>query len=256
MRFKKLNLIFFVFIFFSSCVNNNLKTPKNYIHKDVKSYSGFVLIYDEDLYKTKIVSKRLSNSGNFAIHQSIKKNTILKVTNPYNNKSINIKVVSNVSFPNIYKLVINKKTSNYLELNLKEPFVEFSETKFNETFIARKAEMYEEEKKVAKKAPVKAVKVENISNKTSSKNNVVKKTSKEKLYLIIISDFYYQHSAKNLFEKLKKEKNIDKLTIKKVKNNKFRLSCGPFKSFMSLKDSYLSLNSLGFEDLDINIIEK
>ena len=178
----------------------------------------------------------------------------MKITNPYNNKSIDIKIISNASFPKIYKLVINKKISNYLELNLNEPFVEFSETKINETFIAKKAEMYEEEKKVAKKAPIKVVKVENIS-KTTNVNKVIKNISNEKLYLIIISDFYYQSSAKNLFEKLKKEKNIDKLTIKKVKNNKFRLSSGPFKSFMALKDSYLSLNSLGFDDLDINIIK-
>ena len=36
-----------------------------------------------------------------------------------------------------------------------------------------------------------------------------------------------------------------------ISNNKYRLLAGPFKNFNTLKTSYISLNNLGFENLNI-----
>ena len=47
-----------------------------------------------------------------------------------------------------------------------------------------------------------------------------------------------------------KTKN-DKIKVEKIKNNQFRLLAGPFKSFNALKNTYISLNNLGFENLNI-----
>ena len=39
--------------------------------------------------------------------------------------------------------------------------------------------------------------------------------------------------------------------VKKIKDNKYRLLIGPFKNFNALKTTYISLNELGFEGLNI-----
>ena len=57
--------------------------------------------------------------------------------------------------------------------------------------------------------------------------------------------------AENLKKRLHKEGNIDNLSIIKLSKNKFRLTCGPFKNFSSLKNTYTSLNTLGFVELNI-----
>ena len=45
--------------------------------------------------------------------------------------------------------------------------------------------------------------------------------------------------------------NINNISVKKINNNKYRLLVGPFKNFNALKNTYISLNNLGFEELNI-----
>ena len=42
------------------------------------------------------------------------------------------------------------------------------------------------------------------------------------------------------------------LYLEKINDKKYRLSVGPFNSFNTLKSTYISLNNLGFEELNIN----
>ena len=78
------------------------------------------------------------------------------------------------------------------------------------------------------------------------------KSKNELSFTVIISDFYYLESANKLKDKLSNEANISGLAVKKIKDNKYRLSAGPFKNFNALKSTYISLNKLGFENLNIN----
>ena len=48
-----------------------------------------------------------------------------------------------------------------------------------------------------------------------------------------------------------KKFQTSKFSVKKINDNKYRLSVGPFKNFNALKSIYISLNNLGFEDLNI-----
>ena len=50
---------------------------------------------------------------------------------------------------------------------------------------------------------------------------------------------------------LSKKTTINNLSVKKINNNKYRLLVGPFKNFNALKTTYISLNKLGFEGLNI-----
>ena len=51
-------------------------------------------------------------------------------------------------------------------------------------------------------------------------------------------------------ELVNKTKNQD-FHIKTINNKKYRLSAGPFKNFNALKSTYISLNNLGFESLNV-----
>ncbi len=78
-----------------------------------------------------------------------------------------------------------------------------------------------------------------------------KKLSKKINYVIVISDFYFEESANNLKIELMKKIEFNNIFVKKINNNKYRLLVGPFENFNALKTSYISLNNLGFENLDV-----
>ena len=86
-------------------------------------------------------------------------------------------------------------------------------------------------------------------NETSNTKKV--KLKKTKSFILVISDFYYIDSANNLKNDISKKTNIKNISVKKINNKKFRLLVGPFKNFNALKNTYISLNNLGFEDLNI-----
>ena len=68
--------------------------------------------------------------------------------------------------------VDNFYSSNKLNIEQKLPFVEILEIKKNKSFVAQKAKIFKEEKKISSNAPVTSVKISNISkNKTRKKNH-------------------------------------------------------------------------------------
>ena len=69
--------------------------------------------------------------------------------------------------------------------------------------------------------------------------------------MLVINDFYYEDSANNLKKELVKKTKMNNISVKKINNKKYRLLAGPFKNFNALKTIYISLNKLGFENLDI-----
>jgi len=238
MRFS---IIFFILIL-ASCSNGTLQ--KSTI--DPYSSSGFALIYNEEDYNKKIISAKLKNSELEIGHRTIKKNSIVKITNPQNKKSLELKVSKKTKHPSFFKIVITEKVAEKLALNKNTPFVDIQEKIKNKSFIAKKAVTFSEEKKVSDKAPVTKVKIDNISKTKEMKAKKIKKFS------IIVGDFYSKESAENLIDTLE-HKYVKKgsLKVKKVSKNKFRLWAGPYSSINTLKKRYFELNKYGFDDLDI-----
>ena len=80
-------------------------------------------------------------------------------------------------------------------------------------------------------------------------------TKKEKIiksnFILVINDFYYEDSAINLQNELIKKTKLNNISVKKINSSKYRLLAGPFKNFNALKTTYISLNNLGFESLNI-----
>ena len=120
------------------------------------------------------------------------------------------------------------------------------EIKKNSTFIAKKAKMFEEEKNVANKAPVDEINIISLSKDVK----IVKKNQ----YIINIGDYYFEESAIAVKDRLIKETDISSIKIKKLSKNKYRVFSGFFDSFNSMKDTYYKINSLGFELLDVIIV--
>ena len=90
--------------------------------------------------------------------------------------------------------------------------------------------------------------MDDLTNKTLE---VEKKILKDNSFILVINEFYYEDSANNLKKELIKKTNMNNISVKKINNKKYRLLVGPFKNFNALKTAYISLNNLGFEDLNI-----
>ena len=73
---------------------------------------------------------------------------------------------------------------------------------------------------------------------------------------INIAEFYFFESAETVKNRFKKEANLENIKIKKISKNKFKVYFGPYTSFASMKETYFSLNELGFENLDVRNINK
>ena len=247
MIFFKKTFIIFTFITLSSCNNYKIKNINNY-EKVFYSSSGFALIYEDQLFKNRTINKKINNDKIITGHSSLKLNTPIKIINPENSKFIVTKIHKKINYPGIFNLVISEKIANNLDLNFKNPYIEFFEIKKNKTFVAKEGTIFDEEKNVATKVPVNEVKMDVLSEEVSLETNETKKST---VYLLVVSDFYYFDSANNLKNKIEQEAKLNNLSINKIKENQYRLSIGPFDNFNALKSSYISLNNLGFDELII-----
>ena len=248
MKLKQTSILFFFIFFLFSCADYKINKKPDKIEKQYYSSSGFTLIYDDELFLAKVVNKKINNNDIVILHNFLKKNTPVKIINPENSMTVEAKILRKANYPQIFNSVISEKVALLLELDSKNPFVEIIELKKNETFIAKEGSIFDEEKTVADKAPVDQIKMNDLS--ISIENNK-KKSYKNNNFIIVISDFYYKESAINLKNELVKKINLNKILVKKINNNKYRLLVGPFKNFNALKNTYISLNNLGFEYLNI-----
>ena len=182
------------------------------------------------------------------MHSQLKTNTPLKIINPVNSKVIETKIYKKAKYPKIFNVVISKKIASILELDVNNPYVEIIEIKINKIFIAKKSNTFDEEKKVAEKVPVDKIKMDDLSKKEPE---IEKEISEKSNFILVINDFYFEDSANNLKIELVKKTGMNNISVKKINNKKYRLLAGPFKNFNALKTTYISLNNLGFEILNI-----
>ena len=244
MKFKYFFLIFFLF----SCVEdvklinrNNIQVKKTFISK------GFTLIYNDNLIKEKTIKKRIDGREYVILHSFLERNTYVKIFNPINSKTVIAKVKYKTNYPIIYNSVITNRIAEELELNYEDPYVEIIEIRKNDTFIAKKAKTFDEEKNVANKAPVTDININVISNGTEN----TEISSKKNEYIINIGEYYYLDSAKIVKNRLINEANLTNVKIKKISENKFRVYVGSYSFFNAMKDPYFAISKLGFEHLDV-----
>jgi len=245
MRFRYIFLLF-ILIFISGCEQYSGKSKKLNFKPEVKySNTGFALIYNENLDLKKLDQRSLE-----IFHKSLKNKSQVKITNPLNGKSLIAKIKSNnVKFSNFYNSVISERIAEDLEINPLEPYVEIVLISKDSTFIANKAKTFDEEKKVAEKAPIDGIK---ISSLNESKENIKIKKSDQKIsYSIKVADFYYKKSAFLMIDRIKSETTIKTIKLVELSKNNFRVLLGPFNDIKSLQESFEQMYSLNFENLEI-----
>ncbi len=245
-------LLIFCLIFVVSCVDQNFNKKKILEPTIVKKYSnsGFTLVFTDDLFKKKIVNKKLNDRDLFVFQKNLKKDTTVKITNKLNDKTIIATVKNKSKYPNFYNSVITRRIANELELDPNEPFVLIESVDHNSVFYAGKAKTFDEEKNVADKAPVEGVNIVNISSSEENKKKDTKLTKKFN-YIIKIANFYYEDSAKLVKDRIMTETNINNVNIDKISVNSFRLSIGPYNSLKNLQNDFNEMESLYFENLEL-----
>ena len=242
-------LTFLLFIILSSCVTapvekkDALGTQKSFFVN-----KGFTLVYNEDLYKRKLIKGKIEDRSLTIFQKNLKKNTKVKITNLINSKYIIANVGKKVDYPYFYNSVISHRISKDLEIDKLEPYVEIKELVEGSSFVAKKAKMFEEEKNVATKAPIDDIQIKdlNINEKKKSQVNI-----KIFSYIIKIADFYFEKSADQMKTRVLTETSIKKVHINKLSINKFRVYLGPFNNLNSLKNSFNAINVLQFDNIEI-----
>ena len=246
MNFK---IIVIFLILLTSCVNNTEKQRSEILSINNKFYnSGFTLIYDDNLYFEKIINKKMDDRDLIIFQKNLKKGTSVKVFNPINNKSLIAQVGRNSIYPNFNNSVVSKRIASELELSLEEPYIIIEEIIHNSAFIAKKTKMFEEEKKVANKAPVDKITVNDLNQSSKKKTN----TNSQKFnYFIKIADFYFIDSAKIMRNRIINESTIKNVYIRELSKNKFRVILGPYLDLKSLQKEYNKLEKFNFENIEI-----
>ena len=245
MKYKATILLFILSACSPQLITLNLKEPY--------AANGFAYIYNEVDFNKKIIKRKMNNDNLQISHQNLKTGTLIKISNPKNKKSLVLKNIKRIRYPEFYKVLITEAVAEKLELNKNLPLLEILEVKKNKSFVAKEAKTFNEEKKISSKAPVENIQISNISKEKSKKN---KKTS-EQVY-ILLGSFYSIDTAKFLKNRITKdvpEFNINKLKIKKNNIKENLVLSGPYNSINSMKNDYILLKTFGFEELDIYLNE-
>jgi rare lipoprotein A (peptidoglycan hydrolase) len=224
-----------------------LTSCTNYVYdsKNNLSYSakGFAFIETNSL--SNVNANKLSLS-----HNKLKLGTKMRITNPENKIFIESIIVKKIKYDDFYKVLVSQSIAKKLDLDFDFPYVEINEIKRNKSFVARKAVTQAEEKTIANKAPVTKISIANLSKKEKLKKNILKS------YSILVAEFYNLESAELLKKRLAKalnNSNYQLININKKNNKSYELLMGPYNTINKLKNDYIALQSLNFEDLDIKI---
>ena len=244
------NILFIsFFLFLINCSSESLlKNKPNKTIINPYSNKGFALVYSDELYKQKIINKKIESRSLIIFQKNLKTNTSVKITNILNNKSLIAVVGKNSKYPSFNNAVISMRISNELDLNIDQPYVEILEILDNSIFIAQKAKMYDEEKNVAVKAPVKNISINDLNNKEKNNKTTLKTPFS---YIIKIADFYFNDTAVMMLNKIEDESLIKNLKIEKITNNNYRVYLGPFDNINSLQKTYNDVSILEFENIEI-----
>ena len=245
MKFK----IFFLLFLILSCTPNYTKLDNR------KPYNskGFAYIFNTQDLKTKIINVKMDNSKLQIAHNTLSTGSLIKLINPKTKEYLVLKNFKKTDYPDFYKILITKTVADKLSIDINLPLIEILEIKKNKSFVAKKAQIFNEEKKISSKAPVTSVQIANIS-----KNNQIKKKTIKNNFYILIATFYKKESAESLRKRIIDESSVydaKKLKIKKKNNNEINLISGPYSSINLMKNDYIKLKNFGFEELDIIINE-
>ena len=189
----------------------------------------FSCISQKSIYETKgFIS--LNNKGVIAI-KNLKKNRLVKIINIENKNYV--KIITNADYEGSKNRVgnIDFKSLNNLKLSKNFPLVYIEESIENPKFIAKKAKIYEKEKKVASSVSRELISTESISE------------SDKKYIYLEYGPFYNESYAYTLVKNLEKNISTKKIVIKSKKNDNY-VFVGPLINLKEFDDYSDKLNIL------------
>ena len=245
-------LLILLVLFLNSCMPiESAKLSKKKVIIESFSNKGFALVYEDSLFQKKIINKKINNRDLIIFQKNLAQGTSVKISNPSNNKSIVAKVGKNSTYPSFNNSVISKRIFSELELDLDDPYIHIKEIKEKDTFIAKKSKTFESEKKVANKAPVETISINDLSQSSKKTIKKKKKNKKKFIYSIKIADFYFEKTAISMVNRVKMETSIKNTKIERMSKNKFRVYTGPYSNLKALQRAYNSVEKLEFENIEI-----
>ena len=247
-----MNYKYFLILFFFTITGCSTYTvTENEINVLINSNfknKGFTLVYNDNLFKKKIISKKIDNRSLIIFQKNLKKGTTVRVKNILNQKTIIAKVGSKSKYPLFNNSVISNRISKEIDLDPNEPYVEIYEILHNSSFIAKKAKTFNEEKQVADKAPIEIISVNDL-NLSDKKIDEVKLNKFD--YTIKIADFYFKDTAISMIDRIKKETPVKKIGVQNLSDTQYRVFLGPFFNIKTLQKAFNDINVLQFENIEI-----
>ena len=118
MSYKNFLLIIFLLLL-SNCTAGNLNTNMANIDLDNNfKNKGFTLIYNDNLYDKKVITKKINERSLTIFQKNLKKNTQVKITNILNNKYIIATVGGKSNYPSFNNSVISERIAKELDVNI------------------------------------------------------------------------------------------------------------------------------------------
>tara|TARA_B100001741_G_C16520039_1_gene584280 strand:+ start:797 stop:1339 length:543 start_codon:yes stop_codon:yes gene_type:complete len=173
------SLIFIIIFFLNACSIDSIIDVEHSSKKIIKQRfknNGFALVYNDKLYKNKLISSKLENRDLLIFQRNLKKGSVVKITNNLNKKSVIAKVGKNTNYPLFNNSVLSERIAKEIELSIDEPYIEIVEVINNSSFIAKKAKTFDEEKKVANKAPIDDISINDLNSETKKKLKIIKES--------------------------------------------------------------------------------
>ena len=239
MNYKSFILILF---FLTSCTVQSTQYSEN-----IFSNRGFTLLSDDSLIEKKILKKNLDERSLEIVHDTLPRGTKIRIINLLNDKSVTAIVKTRNKDLSFYNSILSKRIFDELDISPKEPYVEISKIRENKTFIAKKSKIFDEEKKVANKAPVKSISINEIGTPKSKKIDDRKSFN----YSIKITEFYFLKNANELKKRIENETSLKNINIISINDTRHRVLLGPYSNINTLQSAYNSINKLNFENIEL-----
>ena len=239
MNFKN---FFLILIFLTGCTVQNTQYSENFF-----SNKGFTLLSDESLVKKKILRKKLDERSLEIVHNSVPKVSKVRIINLLNGKSIKATVKNRNKDLIFYNSILSKRIFDELDISSKEPYIEISKIRQNKTFVAKKSKTFDEEKKVANKAPVSSISINEIGIPKTKKIDDRKSFN----YSIMITEFYFLKNANELKKRIENETLLKNISINSINDTKHQVLLGPYSNINALQSAYNSINKLNFENIEL-----
>jgi hypothetical protein len=207
------------------------------------------IFYEKNGFLGTFKEFNISNDNVDAIVSNSFPGDVLKITNLLNNKSIILNNIKKQNFESSRLLYTSDSVREKLQINKDIPYVKIEISKLNPTFVASKAEIFKEERKVPNTSKVSNVEVISIHKN----DDVIKSVLKKKSIYLQFGSFYEVAYAKELEKNLNNIVKLSKIYIDGSKKRGYYVIIGPISKVNNYDKIYTNLKNKNYDGYEIII---